>query len=100
MATVAADAKPADAPAHQQNPERMGKFMSEDVEDNRPGKAEERDQPKDRAHRKEPKSLPGPGPVNPGCTRKEGKKLRKKNAPARRQKNAKTKLHQAGGYGE
>jgi len=98
MATVAADAKPADAPAHQQNPERMGEFMSEDVEDNRPGQAEERDQPKDRAQRKEPKFFACPKPLRHGCVRKDSEKCLRKNRADRQQKNCENKLHPACGY--
>ena len=49
MSAVASDPKPADAAAHQQNPQRVGEFVSEDVDDNRAGQADKSNQPENRS---------------------------------------------------
>ena len=45
MPAVTANAKPAHAPTHQPNPERVGQFVSEDINKDRTRKTEKRDQP-------------------------------------------------------
>src|SRR5439155_24267760 len=45
MPAVTANAKPADASTHQPNPERVGQFVSEDINEDRARKTEKRDQP-------------------------------------------------------
>jgi hypothetical protein len=45
MPTVTANAKPTDASTHQPNPQRVGQFVSEDINEDRARKTEKRDQP-------------------------------------------------------
>jgi hypothetical protein len=45
MAAVTAHAKPAHAPTHQPNPQRVGQFVSEDINEDWAGKTEKSNQP-------------------------------------------------------
>src|SRR5438034_3838202 len=76
---IASDAKPADPTAHQQNPERMGQFMPEDINESRARQAEESDQPDDRAQGEEPKFFAGPKPLCYRRARKDSEKRLTKN---------------------
>ena len=93
MPAIASDAKPADPTAHQQNPERMGQFMPEDINESRARQAEESDQPDDRAQGEEPKFFAGPKPLRYRRARKDSEKRLTKNCANRQQKNRGDKLH-------
>jgi hypothetical protein len=97
LPAIASHPKPADATAHQQNPQRMGEFVSEDVDDNRAGQADKGYQPEDRAQRKKPKFFTGPEPLCHGRARKDGEKRLTENCTGREQKNRENKLHPTGG---
>src|SRR5439155_4879488 len=93
MAATPADAKPADTSAHQQNPEGMGEFMSEDIKHDRPGQAEESDQPEDCAQGEEPKFFARPKPLGDGRACKDREKCLAENGADWQQKDRKNKLH-------
>src|ERR1700730_2593797 len=63
VSAVAAHAEPADPSAHQPNPERVGKFVSENVNKNRPWQTEECNQPQHDSEREKPEFCAGPKPL-------------------------------------
>src|SRR5204862_5932843 len=95
VSSVTTHSKPADASAHQPNPEHMSQLVSEDVNQNRTWETEESDQPKNRAQAKKPKFLPCPEPVRYGRARESCKKCLGKNSAERQQKNRKHKFQPA-----
>lgn len=100
MPTVTANAKSAHASTHQTNPERVGQFVSEDVNEDRTWKTEKRDQPQNCAQGKKPKFFGRPKALRDGRARESGKKCLTENCADRQKENRKNEFHPTRRNGE
>lgn len=97
VAAIAPDAKPADASAHEHDPECMRKFVAKNINDDRPRQSDKRDQPKHRAEKEKPELGPGPKSLRKSGARKPGKKRLGENGAPGKKKNGDDIFDPAGG---
>ena len=93
MSALTAHVKSADASAHKPNPQCMGEFVPEYINDHWSGKPEKGDQPQNCAQGKKPEFFACPEPLRDGSAREDSKKRLRENPADWQQKNGEDKFH-------